>query len=94
MVLLEAMAVSKPIVASNVMAIPEIVIDGQTGLLVPPDNSDALAQGLLKLIENPSLCQQFGSAGRQRLEQEFTVDLMVQKTIAVYDEVLGISRET
>jgi glycosyltransferase involved in cell wall biosynthesis len=94
LVLLEAMAVSKPVVASNVMAIPEIVIDGQTGLLVPPDNADALAQGLLKLIENPSLCQQFGSAGRQRLEQEFTVDIMVQKTIAVYDEVLGISRVT
>ncbi|MCT7990056.1 glycosyltransferase family 4 protein [Laspinema olomoucense] len=93
LVLLEAMAVSKPVVASNVMAIPEIVIDGQTGLLVPPDNADALAQGLLKLIENPSLCQQFGSAGRQRLEQEFTVDRMVQKTIAVYDEVLGISRD-
>lgn len=94
LVLLEAMAVSKPVVASNVMAIPEIVIDGQTGLLVQPDNADALGQGLLKLIENPSLCQQFGSAGRQRLEQEFTVDLMVQKTIAVYDEVLGISRVT
>ncbi|WP_254563455.1 glycosyltransferase family 4 protein [Oscillatoria sp. HE19RPO] len=94
LVLLEAMAVSKPVVASNVMAIPEIVIDGQTGLLVPPDNSDALAQGLLKLIDNPSLCQQFGFAGRQRLEQEFTVDRMVQKTIAVYDEVLGISRVT
>ncbi|AFY83108.1 glycosyltransferase family 4 protein [Oscillatoria acuminata] len=94
LVLLEAMAVSKPVVASNVMAIPEIVIDGQTGLLVPPDNADALAQGLLKLIENPILCQQFGSAGRQRLEQDFTVDSMVQKTIAVYDEVLGISRVT
>lgn len=92
MVLLEAMAVSKPVVASNVMAIPEIVIDGQTGLLVPPDNADALAQGLLKLIENPILCQQFGSAGRQRLEQEFTVERMVKKTIAVYDEVLEISR--
>ncbi|MEB3830097.1 glycosyltransferase family 4 protein [Phormidium sp. CCY1219] len=93
LVLLEAMAVSKPVVASNVMAIPEIVIDGKTGLLVPPDNADALAQALLKLIENPSLCQQFGIAGRQRLEQEFTVERMVQKTIAVYEEVLGISSQ-
>ncbi|MEO0132934.1 MAG: glycosyltransferase family 4 protein [candidate division WOR-3 bacterium] len=92
LVLLEAMAVSKPVVASNVMAIPEIVIDGKTGLLVPPDNADALAQALVKLIENPTLCQQFGMAGRQRLEQEFTVDRMVEKTSAVYDEVLGISR--
>ncbi len=93
-VLLEAMAWGKPIVASNAMSIPEIVIHGKTGLLVAPRDSDALAQGLLKLIESPSLCQQFGSAGRQRLEQEFTVDIMVQKTIAVYDEVLGISRVT
>jgi glycosyltransferase involved in cell wall biosynthesis len=93
LVLLEAMAVSKPVVASNVMAIPEIVIDGKTGLLVPPENSDALAQALLKLIKNPSLCQQFGIAGRQRLAQEFTVERMVQKTIAVYEEVLGISSQ-
>lgn len=93
LVLLEAMAVSKPVVAANVMAIPEIVVDGKTGLLVPPDNADALAQALLKLIENPSLCQQFGIAGRQRLEQEFTVERMVQKTIAVYEEVLGISSQ-
>lgn len=93
LVLLEAMAVSKPVVASNVMAIPEIVIDGKTGLLVLPDNSDALAKGLLRLMQNPSLCQQFGIAGRQRLEEEFTVERMVQKTIAVYEEVLGISSQ-
>lgn len=92
LVLLEAMSLGKPVVASKVMAIPEIVMDGETGLLVPPEDSDALAQALLRLMDDRSLCQQLGRAGRQRVEREFTLEVMVQKTIGVYQEVLGIPR--
>ena len=90
LVLLEAMTLGKPVVASKVMAIPEIVLEGETGLLVPPNDSDALSQALLKLMSDPNLCQQFGIAGRQRVEREFTVERMVQKTIWVYQEVLSV----
>lgn len=90
LVLLEAMTSGKPVVASKVMAIPEIVIDGETGLLVPPDNADALGQALLKLMSDPSKCQQFGTAGRHRVEAEFTVDRMVQKTIGIYERVVSL----
>lgn len=88
--LLEAMTSGKPVVASKVMAIPEIVIDGETGLLVPPDDSDALARALLKLMSDPRKCQQFGTAGRQRVEAEFTLDRMVQKTIEVYEKLVSL----
>lgn len=89
LVFLEAMIASLPIVATEVSAIPEIVIDGETGLLVPPDNADALAQALLKLMSDPRKCQQFGTAGRYRVEAEFTVDRMVEKTIEVYEKVVS-----
>ena len=88
LVLLEAMTLGKPVVASNVMAIPEIAIEGETGLLVPPNDSNSLSQALLKLMSDPNLCQQLGRAGRQRVEREFTVESMVQKTIRVYEDVL------
>jgi glycosyltransferase involved in cell wall biosynthesis len=89
LVLLEAMSWGKAIVASRVMSIPEIVVHGATGLLVSPGDPNALAQALLELMQDQRLCRQFGTAGRQRVEQEFTVRDMIQGTIRVYEEILG-----
>jgi glycosyltransferase involved in cell wall biosynthesis len=89
LVLLEAMALAKPVVASNVMAIPEIVVDGETGLLVPPDNAPALANALVKLLSDAALSQKLGLAGQQRAQREFTVDRMIHRTSEVYLAVLG-----
>jgi glycosyltransferase involved in cell wall biosynthesis len=88
LVLLEAMCCGKPIVASEVMSIPEIVLDGKTGILVPPNDMSSLSDALLKLIQDERLGQQFGTAGRERVEQKFTVERMVQGTIEVYEDML------
>jgi glycosyltransferase involved in cell wall biosynthesis len=82
------MCCGKPIVASEVMSIPEIVLDGKTGILVPPNDMSSLSDALLKLIQDERLGQQFGTAGRERVEQKFTVERMVQGTIEVYEDML------
>ena len=87
LVLLEAMACSKPIVATNVMAIPEIVQQGESGLLVPVQDVSALIQALDTLIETPELRDRLGKAGFQRLKKEFTVERMVGLTVKVYQEI-------
>ena len=86
LVLLEAMAHSKPVVATDVMSIPEIVENGKTGFLVPAKDISALAQALDTLIEDPGLRDQFGKAGYQRVREEFTIEGMVGKTIKEYAE--------
>lgn len=72
-VLVEAMALGKPVVATRSGGPAEIVIDGETGFLVPVDQPDALAQGLLSLIKDPALCARFGEAGRRRAAEHFSV---------------------
>jgi len=86
LVTLEAMALSKPIVASKVSALPEIIVEGETGLLVPPANSEALASALISLLTNPTRAKEMGQRGRLRLEKEFTVQTMARKHVQVYRE--------
>lgn len=87
MVLLEAMALRVPIIGSRVSAIPEVVVDGETGILTPPGDDDALASALSLLLEDPYLAQEMGVKGRARLEDSFTVARMVEGTRAVYDKL-------
>lgn len=92
LVLLEAMSHEKPVVASRASAIPEIVADGETGLLVPPGDSDALAEAILRLLSHPEEARSMGARGRERLQSEFSVRKMVEETEALYRELLaGIS---
>ncbi len=86
LVLLEAMACGKAVVATDVMSIPEIVQQGKSGLLVPAQDVSALAEALDTLIANPELRDRFGKAGFQRVRTEFTVERMVRKTAEVYQE--------
>jgi glycosyltransferase involved in cell wall biosynthesis len=86
---LEAMNMGKPVVATNVSALPELVEDTVTGFLVPPRDASALADALLKLAANPSLRQQLGASGQQRCRSFFSVDRMVQETRSLYAEVLA-----
>lgn len=85
LVLLEAMAAGKPIVASCVSAIPEIVADGETGLLVPPGDPRSLAQALLQMLRAPELGRRMGRKGRAQLAREFGVEKMVRATERIYD---------
>jgi glycosyltransferase involved in cell wall biosynthesis len=89
LVLVEAMAAGRPVVASAVGPIPEIVEDGVTGLLVPPGDPAALADAIVRLLRDPDLAAAFGRAGRARVERELREDTMVERTEALYDELLG-----
>ena len=82
--LLEAMLAELPVVASTVSSIPEIVADEETGLLVPPDDPEALADALGRVVADPGT---FGAAGRERARKKFSVARMADETLAVYDEV-------
>ncbi len=84
LVLLEAMALGVPIVATRVSAIPEVVADGETGWLVPPRDPAAIAEALRQALSDPARRRAFGQAGRQRLETHFTARRMVERTLTLY----------
>jgi glycosyltransferase involved in cell wall biosynthesis len=85
--LLEAMLSERPVVASAVSSVPEIVADGETGLLVPPDDPSALAAALSRLLTDRESAARYGSAGRERARREFSVERMARRTLAVYERV-------
>ena len=84
LVLLEAMALKKPIVASNVSAIPETVRHKETGLLVLPENSEQLADAITELLQNSFLSNEMGISGYRRLQQDFSVNAMLARTTSLY----------
>jgi glycosyltransferase involved in cell wall biosynthesis len=73
---IEASGMGLPIVATNIIGCSESVLDGVTGLLVPPRNSDALADAIKRILTNPQLAQQLGKNGRERMEREFDQKLI------------------
>ena len=84
--LLEAMLASLPVVATKVSSIPEIVVDGETGLLVPPDDPGALAAAVNRVLADPS---GFGERGRARARSDFSVAKMADRTLGVYETALN-----
>jgi len=82
--LLEAMLAGKPVVATRVSSAPEIVADGETGLLVPPDDPAVLADAVTLLLTDPVRAAAMGAAGRARAHLEFSVAQMADRTAAVY----------
>lgn len=86
--LLDAMAFRRPIVATTAGGIPEAVVDGETGRLVPPRGVAELAEALLELLRDASRARDFGAAGRSRFEALFTDERMVSETLRVYEELL------
>lgn len=93
LVALETMSAARPLVASRVSALPEIVDDLHTGLLVPPGDPDALAEAIGGLLADPAWASALGQAGYQRLVDVFAVDKMVQATLDVYQSVVGGDRQ-
>jgi hypothetical protein len=85
---LEAMACGRPVIGSAVGGITYTVVDGQTGLLVPPRNPELLAARLYEMLTNPDRCARMGEAGRQRVEQEFTWPLTALRTATLYESLL------
>ena len=86
--IVEAMAAGLPVVASAVGGIPEIVIHGETGLLVPPDDPGRLAEALRELTANPEKAKTMGQRGRQRAKALFSVEAMVKQHEDLYERLL------
>lgn len=86
---LEAMACGKPVVASNVGGIYAMVKDGENGFLVPPRESEALADAILRLLDDKELASRMGRAGRKIASERFSLDEIVRKIEGVYQEVAG-----
>jgi len=86
--LLEAMAARLPVVATAVGGTPDVVVDGVTGLLVPPRDPPALAKAVVRLLRDPDLRHRMGEAGRERVEEHFSLERMVGRTQALYQQLL------
>jgi glycosyltransferase involved in cell wall biosynthesis len=86
---LEAMAAGKPVVASHIGGTDEAVLEGVTGLLVPPADPCALARAIRVVLADPALARRLGAAGRSRVDAEFSARRMVRAVEATYDEVLA-----
>jgi glycosyltransferase involved in cell wall biosynthesis len=85
---LEAMAAGKPVIATAVGGVPEAVCDGETGLIVPPGDSQALAGAISALIADPARCERFGAAGRKRVRERFSTCAMATAVEGVYERLL------
>jgi glycosyltransferase involved in cell wall biosynthesis len=88
-VLLEAMACGKPVVATAHGGPLDVVIDGVTGLLVPPDDPPAMAAAIERLLSSAEMRREMGTAGKSRLQEHFTLDKEVDRLMTVYGEIGG-----
>ncbi|MBI4343335.1 MAG: glycosyltransferase [Candidatus Omnitrophica bacterium] len=88
----EAQAVGRPVVASRLGGLSELIEDGQTGLLVPPSDPEALARAVARFCHDAPLRARCVEAARRRVESDYPLDRMVEHTLAVYDECLNRPR--
>ncbi len=91
-VLLEAMAMKKPIVATKIEGIREVLENGLTGLLVSPKDPQLLSEAIVDLLIHKDKARQMGLAARKVVEERFGVDIMVQKVEGVYEELLQLNQ--
>jgi glycosyltransferase involved in cell wall biosynthesis len=82
--MLEAMLAGLPVVATRVSSAPEMVVDRETGLLVPPDDARALAAAVADVLDG---ARGYGEAGRERAQREFSVARMAEKTVQLYGKI-------
>jgi glycosyltransferase involved in cell wall biosynthesis len=92
-VIIEAMAAARPVVSTRLAGIPELVAHGETGLLLAPGDTSALAQALEELIRNPGLRSSYGRAGRTRIEQHFRIEHTVAPLVELFERTSARRRE-
>ena len=86
---LEAMAMGKPVVATDAGGLPEAVVDGETGLIVPAGDAEALAEAMMDLLGDPARARKMGIAGRERALKHFDRRRIVDRMVSLYEEVLA-----
>lgn len=86
--MMEASSAAKPMIATNVGGMPEVIEDQINGLLVPPENPIALAMAIKELARDADKANCFGQAAQQRFEKEYSIATMIQKTLEIYQSVL------
>ncbi|MEP7381410.1 MAG: glycosyltransferase [Gemmatimonadota bacterium] len=90
--IVEGMAAGRPLVATAVGGVPDVVVDGETGFLVPPGSPEALADRIVALLRDPALRAAMGAAGARRARSEFHASAVVRRLEALYDDFLARSR--
>lgn len=88
MITLEAMAMAKPIIASDIDGIREQIDHNKDGLLIPPEDPGAMAEAIISLLDNKEKAKELGLSAKKKVEEKFSVEEMVKKTKAVYEELL------
>ncbi len=88
-IMLEAMALGRPVIATGVGGISSVIRHGETGLIVPPQNSGELARRIVELLEQPTRAQAIGMRARQVVVEEYSVETMLQKTVQLYRDVVA-----
>jgi glycosyltransferase involved in cell wall biosynthesis len=88
MAILEGMASGLPLVATSVGAVPSVVLNDRTGILVPPEDTDSLAAGITKLLHDAELRRCLGAGARRLIEEEFSAERMMAEYLRVYDKAM------
>ncbi len=88
LVLVEAMAMGLPVISSNCDGVPEIIVEGETGRLIPPRNSEALTSAVMDMLINPLKMKSIGHAGRKRAENLFDWNRVISETILLYHQLI------
>ncbi|MCP4189074.1 MAG: glycosyltransferase family 4 protein [Planctomycetaceae bacterium] len=91
-VLLEAMAMSVPVVATRIAGVPKLISHGENGLLVAPDSAEALESAMLDLVQEPALRARLGVSGRRTVEEDFNFATRIEKVVEIYNELLETSQ--
>jgi len=87
-IMLEAMALGRPVIATRVGGVYKIIRDNETGLLVPPSDSRRLGERILELLDQPDRARSVGAAGQCEVEEQYSVQQMVLQTVELYREIL------
>lgn len=90
-IMLEAMALGRPVIATRVGGVYRIIRDNETGLLVPPSDSRRLGERILELLDQPARARSIGAAGQREVEEQYSVQQMIRQTVDLYREILKLS---
>lgn len=90
---LEAQALGKPVVASRVGSVPEMIVDGETGALCEPGDIDAFASAALRLLRDSELRRRMGEAGRDRIHREFREEIMIEQYFRLFERIAGSGKD-